>query len=138
MIDVVDLFILFAWSFAAATILPLSSEVPFGFIVRSSGQWVVPVAVATAGNTLGACTTYWLARAAVRVVPPQGEKTRRASALLARYGAPAMLLSWVPFIGDVLVVLAGAARMPVWRFVVWTTVGKCARYVAVALAVVGF
>ena len=133
--SLLDLVILFAWSFAAATILPLSSEVPFAFIVRSSGHWAVPVAVATAGNTLGACTTYWLARAAVNIVPPRGEKTRRATALLARYGAPAMLLSWVPLIGDVLVLLAGAASMPAWRFVVWTTVGKCARYVTVAFAV---
>jgi membrane protein YqaA with SNARE-associated domain len=46
-----------------------------------------------------------------------------------------MLLSWVPLIGDALVVLAGAAGMPFWRFGAWTAVGKCARYVAVALAV---
>jgi len=43
--------------------------------------------------------------------------------------------SKVPLIGDVLVLLAGAARMPVWRFMGWTTLGKGARYVAVALAI---
>ena len=133
--DPLNLLILFGWSFAAATILPLSSEVPLALIVRSSGDWIVPVLVATVGNTLGACTTYWLARAAVTVVPPRGERTRRASALLAKYGAPSMLLSWVPLVGDVLVLLAGAARMPVGRFVVWTTIGKGARYIVLALAV---
>jgi membrane protein YqaA with SNARE-associated domain len=46
-----------------------------------------------------------------------------------------MLLSWVPLVGDVLVALAGAARMPFGMFAVWTALGKCARYVAVALAV---
>jgi membrane protein YqaA with SNARE-associated domain len=96
---------------------------------------MIPVLVATAGNTLGACTTYWLARAAMAVAPPPGERTRRASALLSRYGAPAMLLSWVPLIGDVLVLLAGAAYMPVWQFLAWTITGKALRYVAVALAV---
>ena len=49
-----------------------------------------------------------------------------------------MLLSWVPLIGDFLVLLAGAARMPVWRFVGWTTLGKGARYAVVALAVERF
>jgi len=127
--------VLFGWSFAAATILPLSSEVPLALAIRDSGTWPVPVLVSTVGNTLGACTTYWLARAAVAVAAPQRERTRRASTLLARYGAPAMLLSWVPLIGDALVLLAGAARMPVWRFIGWTTLGKGARYVAVALAV---
>jgi membrane protein YqaA with SNARE-associated domain len=129
---------LFAWSFAAATILPLSSELPLALVIRNSGDWQVPVLVATVGNTLGACTTYWLARAAVAIAPAGSERTRRASALLAKYGAPAMLLSWVPLIGDVLVVLAGAARMPLWRFIGWTTLGKAARYVAVALAIERF
>jgi membrane protein YqaA with SNARE-associated domain len=49
-----------------------------------------------------------------------------------------MLLSWVPLIGDVLVLLAGAARMPVGRFIGWTTLGKGLRYVVVALAVERF
>ena len=95
---------------------------------------MVPVLVATLGNTLGACTTYWLARGAVALVPPPGERTRRASSLLAKYGAPSMLLSWVPLIGDVLVLLAGASRMPIWKFIGWATVGKGARYIAVAFA----
>jgi membrane protein YqaA with SNARE-associated domain len=59
----------------------------------------------------------------------------RASAWLAKHGPPALLLSWVPLIGDLLVALAGAARMPVVPFVAWTTIGKAARYVVVALLV---
>ena len=61
---------------------------------RNSGDGLVPVVVATMRNTLGACTTYCLARAAVAVAPTHGERTRRATALLAKYGAPTMLLSW--------------------------------------------
>jgi|SRR5687768_17711588 len=126
--------VLFAWSFAAATILPLSSELPLAVAVHRSGTWIVPVLIATAGNTLGACTTYWLGRAAVTAVAPTSPRVERASALLQRHGPPAMLLSWVPIIGDVLVGVAGAARMPFWRFAAWTTIGKGARYVAVAMA----
>lgn len=133
--DCVSLVVLFGWSFAAATVLPLSSEVPLIVVVKASGTWVVPVLVATAGNFIGACTTFALARAAVGVAPPPSERVRRASALLARHGPPTMLLSWVPVIGDVLVGLAGASRMPFWRFGIWTAIGKCARYVAIAIAV---
>ena len=107
---------------------------PLAFVIKNSNSWIVPVVVATIGNVLGACTTYWLARTAVTVAPPGGTKARRAAALLERYGPPALLLSWVPLIGDVLVLIAGAVRMPVWTFVGWTTVGKAARYLAVALA----
>lgn len=130
-----SLLILFGWSFAAATVLPLSSEVPLAVVVRTSGTWVVPVVVATLGNTLGACTTYWLGRAAITVVSPTSARVQRAAALLRRYGAPALLLSWVPLFGDLLVVLAGTARMAFWTFALWTTVGKAARYVAVAMAI---
>lgn len=111
---------------------------PLAVVIRHSNEWVVPVVVATIGNVLGACTTYWLARAAMAVARPGGTTARRAAALLGRYGPPALLLSWVPLIGDVLVCLAGAARVPVWTFVAWTTIGKASRYIAVALAVERF
>ena len=128
-----DLLVLSAWSFAAATILPLSSELPLALAVRRSGAWLTPVIVATAGNYLGACTTYFLARYATdRALPEPSRRTAHATALISRYGPPALLLSWVPFVGDVLVVLAGVAHMPLGRFSLWTLVGKAARYAAVA------
>ncbi len=129
------LIVLFLWAFAAATILPLSSEVPLAVEVARSGGWVIPVLVATLGNVLGAATTYGLARAAITAAPAPSPRVARASAWLARHGPPALLLSWVPLIGDLLVALAGAARMPVAAFLVWTTIGKAARYVVVALLV---
>jgi membrane protein YqaA with SNARE-associated domain len=118
--------------------MPLSSEVPLGIVVARSGTWVVPVLVATLGNTLGACTTYWLGRAAMTVAAPSSPTVQRAARLLQRYGAPSLLLSWVPLVGDVLVGLAGAARVPFWTFTVWTANGKGARYAAVALALRGW
>jgi membrane protein YqaA with SNARE-associated domain len=118
--------------------MPLSSEVPLGIVVARSGTWVVPVLVATLGNTLGACTSYWLGRAAMTVAAPSSPTVQRAARLLQRYGAPSLLLSWVPLVGDVLVGLAGAARVPCWTFTVWTAIGKGARYAAVALALRGW
>lgn len=127
------LLILFLWSFAAATVLPLSSEVPLVVAVRQSGDWRMPVFVATMGNYLGACTTYWLARAASsRFQTEARPRTRRAAGLLRRFGAPALLLSWVPLIGDVLVAMAGAAGIPFRWFSLWVVIGKGGRYLAVA------
>jgi membrane protein YqaA with SNARE-associated domain len=128
----VDLVVLFAWSFAASTILPLSSEIPLVFAVRRSGGWLVPVSVATVGNYLGACTTYYLARVATDAMVAKTKRQWRAAVLIARYGPPALLLSWVPLIGDVLVALAGAAHMPFGRFTLWTVVGKAVRYAIVS------
>ena len=127
------LLILFAWSFAAATVLPLSSEVPLAVAVRQTSEWRRPVVVATIGNYLGACTTYYLARAAAtRFRIDTRPRTRHAAALLQRFGSPALLLSWVPLIGDVLVALAGGAGVPFGWFSLWVIIGKGARYLTVA------
>ena len=127
----VDLLILFAWSFAAATILPLSSEIPLVFAVRRAGGWPGPVLVATIGNYLGACTTYWLARKAMEAMDNPPPRMQRAAAVVARYGAPALVLSWVPIIGDAIVAVAGAAGMRFAAFSVWTLLGKAARYAVI-------
>lgn len=126
---------LFFWSFLAATVLPLSSEVPLVVLVREQQQFVAPVLVATVGNVLGSCTTYWLARRAARILvrPPVARiEGARAAALLRRWGQPALLLSWVPVLGDGLVGVAGALAIPFGAFVPWVLLGKGLRYLVVA------
>jgi membrane protein YqaA with SNARE-associated domain len=126
---------LFGWSFLAATILPLASEPMLIALVRQRDAIVAPVLVATAGNYLGACTTYWLARVAARRVTPVAEAAsaqRRAVRLIERFGQPALLLSWVPIVGDAIVVVAGGVGMPFAAFSAWTLMGKFARYATVA------
>ena len=128
-----DLWALFLSSFLAATILPLASELPLAVVVRRHGDVLLPVAVATLGNYLGACTTYGLARVATaRLVPTSPSAPPRALVIFERYGAPALLLSWVPIIGDAFVALAGASGVRFLPFSVWTLMGKAARYAAVA------
>ncbi len=104
-------------------------------LVRGRGDLVGPVLVATAGNFLGACTTFWLARQAARRLTgdtPAGRHHPRAAALLTRFGQPALLLSWVPLVGDAIVVVAGAIGVPFRSFSAWVIAGKAARYAAVA------
>jgi membrane protein YqaA with SNARE-associated domain len=126
---------LFLAAFLAATILPLASEIPLALVVRGSGQVAWPVVVATAGNYLGACTTYALARLAMTRVRRSGRRpSPRALAAMQQYGAPALLLSWVPVIGDAIVVAAGAGGIRLLPFSLWTLAGKAARYAFVAWA----
>ncbi len=130
MIEYVSLFVA---SFLAATILPLASELPLAILVRRTGDLLWPVVVATCGNYLGACTTYLLARGVIQRFAPRAEASApRAMAVLRRYGSPALLMSWVPVVGDAIVVVAGAAKIPFAAFSLWTIVGKAARYALVA------
>lgn len=125
---------LFGWSLLAASIVPLASEPMLIALVRLRGDVLTPVLVATAGNYAGACTTYWLARAAARRVGAVRKATAghaRAIALVERLGQPALLLSWVPIVGDAIVAVAGAVGIRFLPFSLWVAAGKLARYATV-------
>ena len=121
------LWALFGSSFLAATLLPGGSEaVLFGVLKLHPGEYWPALAVATLGNTLGGMSSYLLGR----LIPPRQELPGLAT--MQRYGSPALLLSWVPFIGDPLCVAAGWLRLNPWLAFVFIAVGKFARYIAIA------
>lgn len=104
-------------------------------MIRSGYAWLPAVVIATAGNYLGACTTYLLGRQAARAIAGRAgvsARERRAASYVQDYGQPIMVFSWVPLLGDALVAAAGAAEMPFAGFSVWVAVGKAMRYLAVA------
>ena len=124
---------LFGWSFAAATILPLGSEPAVVYLVGRGLPVLAIIAVATLGNYLGACTTYAIGRGVGYRLDATGRRRgRRATQMVTKYGAPALLLSWVPLLGDAIVAAAGVAGTPFGAFSLWTVMGKLARYIAVA------
>lgn len=133
---------LFLVAFLAATVAPLGSEWLLVALLLGGAEPAAAVLTATAGNFLGACTTWalggygspWLLRRVLRVERGTQE---RAEALFSRYGAWALLLSWVPVIGDPLCLLAGLLRVPFVRFAVPTLAGKLARYGALSAALGG-
>ncbi len=51
-----------------------------------------------------------------------------------RYGTPALLLAWVPLIGDALCLAAGWLRLNPWQAALFMAIGKFVRYGLIALA----
>lgn len=47
-----------------------------------------------------------------------------------RMGPPALLLSWLPAVGDPLCAVAGWLRLPFWPCVAYMAIGKFLRYLA--------
>jgi membrane protein YqaA with SNARE-associated domain len=121
---------LFASSFLSATLLPGNSEVVLGMLLHSvpSLKWPA-LAVATLGNTRGGLTSYLVGRLLPR--PHEG----RALAWLHRFGTPALLLSWLPFVGDALCVASGWLRQNVVAAALFIAIGKFVRYFAIAQGV---
>ncbi len=129
---------LFLISFISATLLPLGSEPAVFGLVKLDPQLFWPaVLVATAGNTLGGATSWWMGYGAERAyeqVRHQPPTDRRALRWLQRFGPPACLLSWLPGVGDPLCAVAGWLRLPFWPCLFYMAVGKFARYVTMTAA----
>ena len=143
---------LFLAAFLAGTLVAFGSEAALIAVLLLGVPAATAVGVATVGNTLGSLTVYAIGRAVVgreetrrrilehrwldRWRDADPKKLTRAQATIERWGPVALLLSWVPAIGDVLVLAAGLARLRPVRVVVYVATGKAARYAALAWAVV--
>jgi len=122
---------LFAASFVAATLIPLSSEaVLFGFLRMYPGEIVPALVLATAGNTLGGLTSYAIGR----VLPTrvQQKLDPRALTRLRRFGSPLTFFAWLPVVGDALCVAAGWLRLNWLSVTAFMAAGRFLRYWVVA------
>jgi membrane protein YqaA with SNARE-associated domain len=129
---------LFLAAFIAATVFPAQSEALLVGLVIAGGQpvWLL-VAVASLGNVLGAVVNWGLGRAIERFrharwFPASEKALGRAERFYHRWGRWSLLLSWLPFFGDALTVIAGVLREPLWSFVALVSIGKVGRYVVLA------
>ena len=70
----------------------------------------------------------------VRPPPVLTPERVRAEKWVQRFGAPVLLLAWLPVVGDPLCAVAGWLRLPFWPCVVYIAIGKFGRYVALVWA----
>ncbi len=150
----------FAVSLLAATILPVGSEpVLLGYLAAFPEMFWPAILVATVGNTLGSLVSYGMGAGAhgvfgrwrqrkrmsaassgpTRAHSPEPEPVitagrARAEKWLHHYGAPVLLLAWLPVVGDPLCAVAGWLRLPFWPCVIYIALGKFGRYLVLAWA----
>jgi membrane protein YqaA with SNARE-associated domain len=119
--------------FVSATLIPIGAEPVLVPMVVSGEVAAVPaVLVATLGNVAGAVVNYALGRGGRRLVDKRFDAVfERAEKWIHRFGAPALVVSWLPFIGDPMTLVAGASRIGFVPFLLWTAPGRLARYAAV-------
>lgn len=148
----VGLSAIFIVSLVSATLLPLGSEpAVFGFVKIAPDMFWPAVLIATLGNTMGGAISYAMGLAAEKAYEHWREKHpekihKKAggrwhdyiSYWLHRLGPPALLFSWVPFIGDVLCAVAGWLRLPFAPSVAYMAVGKFLRYAILTATLLWF
>ena len=121
--------------------MPAQSEALLAYHVSRHPEAIAYlVSIATLGNVLGALTNWLLGRfvnsfSGRTWFPVDQQKLLRGEGHYRKYGRYSLLLSWVPFIGDPITIIAGVLREPLWSFLILVTIAKFARYVAIALLV---
>jgi membrane protein YqaA with SNARE-associated domain len=127
-----SLWSLFAASFLASTLIPLSSEAALFAVLKMRADLLWPaLTVATLGNTLGGMSSYLIGRFIGAKKPlTQLERVRR-------YGAPVLLLAWLPLVGDALCLASGWLKLNWSAVMLFQAMGRLARYGVVSIGTLG-
>jgi len=137
LVDEYGAFGLFISAFISSTLAPGGSEALLAYLIID-GEYVpiYLVLLATIGNTLGALTTFYIGYFASTKYPPKNINPKhfdRANVLIQRYGSIALVMSWLPVLGDVLCLVAGWVRLNFIKSLCFITLGKFARYFLISL-----
>ena len=128
----VSYLILFFVSLGAATLLPISSEATLLYdLYEGYTPWILLLSAGT-GNVLGSLFNYWIGRKGTDYLLSHGkisqERIIKSEKFFDRYGGFALLLSWVPVIGDPLTLIAGVLHYDFRKFLLIVAVAKFGRY----------
>lgn len=130
---------LFVVAFGAATLLPLQSEALLAGLVLAGFEPVTLVGVASVGNVAGSSANWWLGTQVDRFqdrrwFPVSAAQLERGRQRYRRFGRAALLLAWLPVVGDPLTLVAGMLRERFPVFLALVSVGKVGRYIVVVWA----
>lgn len=124
---------LFLGTFLAATVMPFSSDALYIGVLAAGVNPTAALLVGTLGNWLGGITTYFIGRIGkwewmekwFRVKRETLEKQKR---FVDKWGVWLAILSWVPVIGDALVIALGFYKCPAVWTIVLMLIGKFGRF----------
>ena len=135
---------LFLSSFLSATILPGQSEIALtSLIILNNHSLSFLVFIASLGNVLGSLLNWFIGSKLERFkkkkwFPVTELQLKKASNWYHKYGKWTLLLSWVPFVGDPITIVAGIFRIPIMHFTLIVSFAKTMRYIFIAFIALNF
>ena len=127
-------FFLFFFSFLAATIFPLSSELTLvGLMNSGSYNSYLLISIASLGNILGSVFNWLLGYYLLKYLnkkwfPFKKKQIDQASIWFKKFGIWSLFFAWVPIVGDPLTFLAGILKVKFYIFIALVSIGKILRY----------
>ena len=127
---------LFISAFLAGSIFPFNSESVLSLLIYTGFNPVSSLIVATAGNTIGGISIYYLGYLGKiewieKYAKVKKEKIDAILPRLERFGALAAILSFVPFVGDLVILGLGFFRISPVLTTFFMMIGKMGRYIVV-------
>jgi membrane protein YqaA with SNARE-associated domain len=124
---------LFIAGFLSGSVLPFNSEAVMSVLMLAGVNSLSCIVVATVGNTLGGISIFYLGYLGkMEWIEKYGkvkmEKIHAILPKLQKYGPISALLSFVPVIGDVLILGLGFFRISPKLTMLFMLIGKLARY----------
>ncbi len=129
-------------AFLSGSIVPIASEVLLLFFLGIGLNAICLTFAATIGNTLGGITCFMMGMLAskewvMRFFKVPEKRMKRADAIIQKYGYWAAALSFVPALGEVLLLTLGIMRVNPMKVIVVMAVGKFLRYAFLAVSYTG-
>lgn len=133
---------MFISAFLAGTVLPFSSEAVLLACVGLGLDPVWSTVSTTAGNALGGITCYWIGHLSKtewieKYLKVDKKQMDRAERFIRGRGSWMALFSFLPVIGDAILIVLGWMRANVWIVALSMTLGKLARYAILVAAALG-
>jgi membrane protein YqaA with SNARE-associated domain len=128
---------LFFSALISSTLFPGGSEALLLYRLYEGANVYSLVVIATVGNILGSLITYGIGRFGNEVIHKKWLRmskiqVERSERWFEQYGRSSLLFAWLPVVGDPLCLVAGLLRCDLISFLILVTIGKLARYVALA------
>lgn len=133
---------MFLSAFLAGTVLPFSSEAVLLACIGCGLDPTLSVLSTTLGNALGGWTCYWVGHLGKmewieKYLGVSQQHLDRAERFLHGKGAWMAIFSFLPAIGDAILVLLGLMRANVWIVLLSMTIGKLLRYALLVAGALG-
>lgn len=133
---------MFLSAFLAGTILPFSSEAVLLACVGLGLDPVWSTLATTTGNALGGVTCYWIGHLGKmewieKYFKVNQKQLDKAARFIHGKGAWMALFSFLPVIGDAILIALGLMRANVWIVSISMTIGKLGRYAVLVATTLG-
>ncbi len=129
-------------AFLSGTVVPITSEVVLMFFLSLGLNAMGLTLAATIGNTLGGITCFMMGyltnkEQVQKFFKIPERRMRRADKMIQKYGYWTASISFVPVIGEVLLLTLGIMRVNKYKVIMVMAAGKLVRYAFITLSYTG-